>query len=111
MAMTTLANVTDELRKLADDQSVWSQATFGTDADRGPIGALRHLEKEAREAQQTPGDLSEYADCLLLILDAARRAGFGPMALVLGAQNKMAVNNARSWPKPTTDEPVEHNRS
>lgn len=105
-----LANVTDEFRALAADQAEWSQATFGTDSERGPMGVLRHLEKESREAQECPGDLEEYADCLLLILDAARRAGFGPMALVLAAQNKMAVNKAREWPTPTSDEPVEHVR-
>jgi ParB family chromosome partitioning protein len=109
--MSELANVTDQLRILATDQAEWSQATFGADSDRGPIGPLRHLEKEACEAQQCPEDLEEYADCLLLILDAARRAGFGPMALVLAAQNKMAVNKTREWQRPTSDQPVEHVRS
>src|SRR5688500_7375797 len=55
------------------DQAEWSQATFGSDDERGPIGALKHLAKEAVEAQAAPDDEEEYADCLLLILDAARR--------------------------------------
>lgn len=124
------------LHDLAEDQAEWSQATFGTDADRGPLGALRHLEKEAREAQavtinecrdngradnqldvKTPprfGHLtpmeSELADCLLLVLDAARRSGLPPAALLHAAKLKMAVNRGRTWPKPTGDEPVEHDR-
>lgn len=95
---------------LANDQSEWSQATFGTDQERGPMGALRHLEKEAREAQAAPHDIEEYADCFLLILDAARRAGISPQHLIEAAQAKMAINRQRTWPRPIDDQPVEHVR-
>ncbi len=109
------------LGDLATDQAAWSQATFGSDAERGPIGALKHLAKEAREAEIAcvmnlgiGGDrgiiAEELADCLLLILDAARRSGLTPLQLIRAAQSKMAVNKARTWPKPTSDEPVEHVR-
>jgi hypothetical protein len=99
-----------QLNLLATDQSQWSQATFGTDAERGPLGALRHLEKEARETQEAPQDSEEYADCFLLILDAARRAGISPLQLIEAAQRKMVINRARTWPKPVDDNPVEHVR-
>lgn len=99
-----------QLNALAADQSQWSQATFGTDAERGPLGALRHLEKEARETQEAPQDSEEYADCFLLILDAARRAGISPLQLIEAAQRKMVINRARTWPKPVDDNPVEHVR-
>jgi hypothetical protein len=98
------------LDALADDQARWSQATFGTDQDRGPLGALRHLEKEARETQEAPGDSEEYADCFLLILDAARRAGISPLQLIEAAQRKMVINRGRTWPRPVDDNPVEHVR-
>lgn len=98
------------LAELAHDQAEWSQATFGKDAERGPLGALRHLEKEARETQEAPQDSEEYADCFLLILDAARRAGISPVQLIEAAQRKMAINRARTWPKPVDDNPVEHVR-
>lgn len=98
------------LTQLANDQAEWSQTTFGTDAERGPLGALRHLEKEARETQEAPQDSEEYADCFLLILDAARRAGISPAQLIEAAQRKMVINRARTWPKPVDDNPVEHVR-
>lgn len=79
---------------LAADHSAWSQATFGPG---GPLGSLKHLELEAREAQESPGDITEYADCLLLLLDAARRAGFGPLALIMAARDKMKINKQRKW--------------
>jgi hypothetical protein len=88
----------------------WSQATFGSDAERGPIGPLKHLEKEAREAQAKPDDLEEYADCLFLVLDATRRAGYTLDDLIAASFAKLAVNRNRIWHKPTSDEPVEHVR-
>lgn len=104
---TTLGEL---LSSLAKDQSEWSQATFGTDAERGPLGALRHLEKEALETQAAPNDIGEYADCFLLILDAARRAGISPLQLIEAAQRKMVINRQRTWPRPVDDQPVEHVR-
>jgi hypothetical protein len=109
--LVTALEAGELLRDLAGDQAEWSQKTFGSDKDRGPIGALRHLEKEAREAAENPTDPMEYADCFLLILDAARRAGIKPMELMKHAAAKMEINKARTWPKPTSDEPVEHVRS
>lgn len=93
------------------DHARWSQATFGLDSERGPLGPLKHLEKEAKEAQEKPTDKSEYADCLLLILDASRRAGIEPLELILEAQKKLKINQAREWPKTSSDEPVEHKRT
>lgn len=97
-----------DLWDVARDQAKWSQATFGKDQDRGPIGALKHLEHEAREAQAAPNDVSEYADCFLLVLDAARRAGFSVRDLLTAAIDKQEINESREWPKPTSDEPVFH---
>lgn len=110
--LETDSNLTlgEKLSCLAKDQSEWSQATFGTDQERGPLGALRHLEKEAVETQAAPYDIEEYADCFLLILDAARRAGISPLQLIEAAQHKMVINRQRTWPRPVDDFPVEHVR-
>lgn len=113
MFFHSLADFADKFSDLVVDQSEWSQATFGTDAERGPMGALKHLEKESRECQEavgTPELREELADCLLLLLDASRRAGVKPTQLVEAAQAKMQKNRQRVWPKPTSDEPVEHVR-
>jgi hypothetical protein len=60
---------------LISDQAEWSQKTFSPDNIRGPVGALRHLAKETKEAEEKPKDVVEFADMLLLLLDAMRRAG------------------------------------
>jgi NTP pyrophosphatase (non-canonical NTP hydrolase) len=126
--MSIIGNLGVALYDLAEDQASWSQAAFGSDAERGPIGALKHLAKEAHEAEEaalavrtlkemntepcaTLGQLhEELADCLLLILDASRRSGMTPLQLIQAAQAKMLVNKLRAWPKPQDDTPVEHVR-
>lgn len=103
----------DKFGDLVQDQSEWSQETFGSDSERGPLGALKHLEKEAKECQEavgTPDLPEELADCLLLLLDASRRAGVSPTKLLEAAQTKMVKNKQRTWQKPKDDEPVEHVR-
>lgn len=120
------------LDALAADQSMWSQATFGTDSDRGPIGALRHLQKEAEEAERAAWDVAEardgtdpdfdlppaaaalateLADCLLLLLDASRRGGFPPLQLIHAAQAKMVLNRCRVWSSATGDVPTFHDKA
>ena len=93
-----------------DAQAEWSRATFGSDQERGPIGPLRHLEKEAREAQQSPDDLTEKADCLFLIFDATRRSGKTLDELLDAAFAKLAINKERAWQTPAADEAIEHVR-
>ena len=98
----------DQLRDLIADHSEWSQATFGKDKNRGPVGALKHLAKEASEAAANPSDIIEYADCLLLLLDATRRAGWKIGDVVNAAERKMEINKNREWQTPSPDAPTEH---
>lgn len=112
---TTALDFYDDLAHLIVDQANWSQETFGSDSERGPIGALKHLAKEAEEVQLAldagPEEtLEELADCFLLFLDATRRAGFKIGDVLDASKAKMVKNKARTWPKPTSDEPVEHVR-
>ena len=91
-------------------QAEWSQATFGSDNERGPRGPLLHLAKEVQETLDNPSDEMEYVDCLFLIVDASRRQGISPEKLIELAFRKLEINKARAWSKPTADEPVEHIR-
>lgn len=111
-----------------DQQAEWSRATFGSDTERGPLGPLKHLEKEAKEAQEnaewvqknpekfdgvkqnTVELRTEIADCLFLTFDAARRAGMTLDELLDTAFKKLEINKKRKWNKPTTDGAVEHVR-
>jgi hypothetical protein len=110
----------DNLGDLIETQSEWSQKTFGADEERGPIGTLKHLAKEANEAYEAfeahgGSDrryLDELADCFILLLDATRRSRVSFPGLVNLAIAKMAINKARAWQTgKNTNEPVEHVRS
>lgn len=106
-AMKTLVGLAANIAK-------WSDKTFGTKEERGPLGPLKHLRKEVDEvikdieAENDP--LEELADCLILLLDATRRSDFLARQLLEAAYIKMEKNRQRKWPKPTADGPVEHVR-
>lgn len=92
-------------------QAEWSQNTFGPDNERGPIGPLKHLAKEVAEVMQDPTDLMEFVDCLFLIFDSTRRAGFTFEELRDAAWKKLEINKARKWQTPPKgDEAIEHVR-
>lgn len=85
------------MAKLLTEHAEWSQATFGLDSARGPYGPLEHLKVEVVEAQEKPEDLLEFADCLLLLMDALRRAKHTPDQLLEAAQKKLQINRGRKW--------------
>lgn len=93
-----------------NSHSEWSNQVFGSITERGPMGLLKHLRKEVEEVIDNPGDLMEYADCMTLVMDATRRAGFTFDQLVEAMFAKLEINRAREWPKAGPNEPVEHVR-
>lgn len=118
----------DDMERFWNEQAAWSNATFGDEKARGPMGPLKHLLKEANECisaaqfvnecadsaqRQAKEDLqTEIADGLFLVFDAARRSGLTYQTLLEKAFAKLEVNKKREWPKPTSsDEPVEHDRT
>ena len=108
---TLLNTEARSLRAFWNEHSEWSQKTFGADSERGPVGPLRHLLKEAQEALNNPSDLLEYVDCLFLVFDAARRAGYSYDEFVTACFDKLEVNKKREWIRNTEpDQPTEHTR-
>ena len=91
--------------QVRSEHAEWSQATFG---NVGPIGPLKHLSKEALEAAEQPGDLSEWADMQFLLWDAQRRAGITDDQITQAMIDKLAVNKQREWPEPKDGEPRLH---
>lgn len=87
------------------EHAEWSQGTFG---NVGPVGPLKHLSKEALEAAEEPGDLSEWADMQFLMWDAQRRAGITDEQITQAMIEKLVVNKQRSWPEPKEGEPRLH---
>ena len=89
----------------------WSVKNFGDRNERGPVGPLKHLSKEALEAAEAPSDIMEFADCMFLMLDAMYRAGHTSEDLDRAMAAKMVVLETRVYRKVAGDVPIEHDRS
>lgn len=87
----------NKLEKLMAEYPAWSDATFGDATVRNEMGALHHLKMEIDELIANPDDTSEWADCMLLLLDAARRKGHSPDQLFDFCYEKLQVNKKRTW--------------
>jgi len=93
----------------------WGHAMFGTPADgRGPLGPLDHLKKEIKEIEESPNDLEEWIDAIILSIDGFLRAG-GKITMVLPLLfAKQAKNGLRDWPdwrKADPNKAIEHVRT
>jgi len=97
------------IQRLQDELAQWSDAQFGQ--HRPATRPIRHLRKEVDELLNAPDDANEYADCLLLLLDAYRMSGGSADDLVNKAFDKLAINKTRQWGEPDEHGVVEHVRS
>ena len=52
----------------------------------------------------------EFADCFILLLDAARKEGFSAKDILTAIVEKMEINKARKWGKPDVNGVMEHIR-
>lgn len=82
-----------------DRLGTWSDSVFGDDRFFNAAGTANHLLEEVQELKESPNDLSEYADCIMLILDYARLNGIGVGSLAEACEKKLEVNKKRKWKK------------
>lgn len=96
------------LLDLTEEASQWSDRTFGESYGRGPEACIAHLKKEILELEKEPLDRLEYADCMLLLIDAYRRAGGNIDDLLLATREKLEICKKRKWGKPDSKGVVQH---
>lgn len=96
------------IQQLQDEIAAWSDQTFG--ADRPANTPLHHLAKEIQELIASPNDSMEYADCLILLLDAYRMTGGQADDLIETCYEKLEINRKRKWGTPDKNGVVEHIR-
>lgn len=98
----------ERIQRLQNNIAEWSDTTFGTQ-DR-TLGILHHLQEEVAEViaakqeyEQEPTGINqhrmatEFADCLILLLDAARNSDLNTDMLLQSAEYKMKINRERKW--------------
>lgn len=91
-----LPNVTadKDLFILTDEIAVWAAKTF---PDESVEGKLEHLKEEVEELLDDPDDLGEWADCFMLLFDAARKKGLAKAQIIEAMRAKFEVNKTRTW--------------
>lgn len=84
----------------------WADEVFGSPSVRPSTPAIKHLATEVVELATVAAlpsaredFLEEYADCLMLLLDAARRDGLHADEVVEAAFRKLVANKNRRWEK------------
>ena len=98
-------SVRDTFRFVRQAHAEWSDRQFG---NVGPVGPLKHLAKEANEAAEAPDDISEFADIIMLVWDATRRAGITDEQLAMAVAEKLERNKRRQWGAVKDGEPCHH---
>lgn len=104
----------ERIQKLQNNISEWSNKSFGNSDRTIPI--LNHLKEEIEEVivaknnyeEGLTGQLqhdmaSEFADCLILLLDAAHKSDLNTDLLLQAAEYKMKINRDRKW-KPANEQ-------
>lgn len=92
-------------------QREFSERMFGPGARTK--GVLDHIRKELKEIEDSPNDLNEWADVVILALDGAWRAGYEPHEIIAAIKAKQARNESRQWPDwrgLPPDQAIEHIR-
>lgn len=97
-----------DIEKWELEVAEWSDEKFGR--NRSPEGPIHHLKKEVEELIADPYHPEEYADCMLLLLDAWRLRGGNLETLLIAARSKFEINKARQWGEPDENGVVEHIR-
>lgn len=93
--------------KYVVDHMKWSMDTFGI--GQRTEGLLKHISKEMEEVRESPNDLTEWIDIIILALDGAWRAGYSPLQICMALVQKQQANMLRKWPAQTSeDQPTEH---
>lgn len=95
----------DFWQKLQDDIGLFADVAFENSTARAK--AL-HLAEEAVEAADDPSDILEWADCMILLLDGARKAGFTTQDVYQAVLRKMEINKTRQWGARDKDGIVRH---
>ena len=101
-----MANIHWDMNEIQKNLGKWADSVFGK--KRSPIGALYHLQEEAFEAMDEPYDIMEYADCMMLIIDATRNAGFTADELMEAVNKKLRINQRRKWGRPDKNGVINH---
>ena len=80
--------------ELLREVGAWAQRAFPNESVQGK---LEHLQEEVNELRENTNDKEEWADCFLLLFDAARKNGYTFDDIANLILRKYQKNLKRSW--------------
>lgn len=97
--------MTDKWQDIQNDIAAFTDSVFGKS---NPVSKLHHLREEVDELIEDVNDTHEWADCVILLIDAAKKAGHDMDDLYSFVQEKMKINKNRKWGAPDENGVVRH---
>ena len=82
-----------DLELFLKKQAHWSLHTFG--GGRRTVGLINHIKSELVEIEESPDDLGEWIDVLILAFDATWRLGATPEQVTAALVAKQKINTER----------------
>lgn len=113
-----------DVQRLMFEIREWSDNTFGN-GQRNPA-IVYHLKKEVDELIEAINECNkevdhvrfptaeihnlkmEYADCMMLLLDAISHSDFSAHCIFKAVKEKLEINKKRTWGKPDANGVIEH---
>jgi len=96
-----------ELADFIQREKDFSANAFGNQSN---LGIIKHIRKEMLEVEDSPEDVFEWVDIILLAIDGALRAGYSSVEVAIALEEKLSINEAREWGPIVEGEPIEHIR-
>ena len=90
---------------MQEKQYKWSRETFGESSLESNID---HLRDELNEVVENPNDIEEWADVMLLYMNASSFVGHTMDDIFEAVQKKYEKNNKRTWGEPDERGVVKH---
>lgn len=94
-----------DMNDLQYDLRKWTGKQF---PERTMHSILSHLKSEIEELEAAPKDIMEFADCFMLLLDAASFQDIYMSDIWRAIGEKLEINKKRDWGNPNADGFVEH---
>lgn len=94
-----------DINDLQYDLKTWTEKQF---PQRNTASIMAHLRKETAEVEAEPLDIMEYADCMMLLLDAASYNGLHASDILRACGENLVINKSRKWGKANDQGFVEH---
>lgn len=94
-----------DINKIQQDVSEWAYKVF-QEATLSSI--FNHIRSELEEIEKEPHDVSEWADVMILFIQAAYNENHSMTQIFKAVEDKFEINKKRKWGKPNELGYVEH---